>query len=73
MAEHLEKGSYKIAIGVGGAFDYLSGSVSRAPSWIRSMGFEWLYRLIRQPWRWKRQLALLGFISLVMKEKFSIG
>ncbi len=43
--------SIRIAIGVGGALDYLSGSVKRAPVWMRRMGFEWLYRLIQQPKR----------------------
>ena len=43
-----------VAIGVGGTFDYLSGRVLRAPRWMRRLGLEWLFRLIRQPWRWKR-------------------
>lgn len=43
-----------VAIGVGGTFDYLSGRVLRAPVWMRNLGLEWLFRLIRQPWRWKR-------------------
>ena len=41
----------KIAIGVGGALDYISGNVQRAPVWMRNIGFEWLYRLIQQPER----------------------
>jgi len=69
--ENLPKIPVKTAMGVGGAFDYLSGSVTRAPFIVRFLGFEWLFRLITQPWRWKRQLALLAFISLVLKEKFS--
>jgi N-acetylglucosaminyldiphosphoundecaprenol N-acetyl-beta-D-mannosaminyltransferase len=43
-----------VAIGVGGVFDYLAGVVPRAPAWMRRLGLEWLYRLIRQPWRWRR-------------------
>ncbi|PIT87774.1 MAG: glycosyltransferase [Candidatus Magasanikbacteria bacterium CG10_big_fil_rev_8_21_14_0_10_40_10] len=43
--------SVKIAMGVGGAFDYVSGHVRRAPAWMRRMGLEWLFRLILQPWR----------------------
>jgi N-acetylglucosaminyldiphosphoundecaprenol N-acetyl-beta-D-mannosaminyltransferase len=70
IAENLEKLPIKAAMGVGGSFDYLSGKVTRAPSFIRSLGFEWLFRLIRQPWRWKRQLALIEFLRLVLKEKF---
>lgn len=44
----------KLAMGVGGAFDYLSGEIPRAPSWMRKIGFEWFYRLLRQPQRWRR-------------------
>lgn len=69
IAENLDKIPVKVAIGVGGAFDYISGKTSRAPSFIRNIGLEWLFRLIVQPWRWKRQLALLEFIWLVIKEK----
>ncbi len=43
-----------LAIGVGGVFDYLSGRVPRAPAWMCRAGFEWLYRLLRQPGRWPR-------------------
>jgi len=57
----------KLAAGIGGAFDYLSGAVKRAPLWLRNAGFEWLYRLIRQPWRFFRQLSLLKFIFWVIK------
>lgn len=44
----------KIAIGIGGAFDYISGNVHRAPLLIRNIGLEWLFRLIIQPSRIKR-------------------
>jgi N-acetylglucosaminyldiphosphoundecaprenol N-acetyl-beta-D-mannosaminyltransferase len=43
-----------VAIGVGGTFDYLAGVAPLAPLWMRRMGIEWLYRLIRQPQRWRR-------------------
>ncbi len=43
-----------VAMGVGGVFDYLSGRVPLAPPWVRKMGLEWLYRLIKQPSRWRR-------------------
>lgn len=46
------------AIGVGGAFDYLTGRVPRAPEWMRSAGLEWLHRLVRQPWRIRRMAVL---------------
>lgn len=60
----------KAAMGVGGAFDFIAGRVHRAPLLIRAIGFEWLYRLIREPWRARRQLALLTFIKLVLRERF---
>lgn len=57
-----------ICMGVGGAFDYQIGLVPRAPRFVRRLGFEWLYRLIRQPWRLKRQRRLLTFLRLVFGE-----
>ncbi len=47
-----------VGIGVGGAFDYLTGRVRRAPVWMRRAGLEWLYRLVRQPWRLRRMAVL---------------
>lgn len=64
LAEH----GILVAAGVGGVFDYVSGRVPLAPIWIRRAGLEWLYRLLRQPWRWRRQLALPVFVALVMRE-----
>jgi len=46
--------SARFAIGVGGSFDFLTGKAKRAPKTIRSMGLEWLWRLIQQPQRIKR-------------------
>ena len=71
MAEHKGKIPVKVMVGVGGAFDYISGRVDRAPVFVRSLGLEWLYRLIAQPWRIKRQLALIEFILLLLKEKIT--
>ena len=55
-----------VGIGVGGVFNYLSGDVPRAPRWVRRLHFEWLHRLITQPWRWRRQLALPAFAALAL-------
>jgi N-acetylglucosaminyldiphosphoundecaprenol N-acetyl-beta-D-mannosaminyltransferase len=44
----------KVAIGVGGLFDYLAGVVAQPPQWMCTLGLEWVFRLITQPWRWKR-------------------
>ncbi len=46
--------SMKVGIGVGGAFDFLTGKIKRAPLILRKIGLEWLWRLIKQPRRWKR-------------------
>ena len=72
MNEHLDRIPVRVMMGVGGSFDYISGKIPRAPKIIQAIGLEWLYRLLRQPWRWKRQLALVEFIWLVIKEKLSI-
>jgi N-acetylglucosaminyldiphosphoundecaprenol N-acetyl-beta-D-mannosaminyltransferase len=43
-----------VLIGVGGAFDFITGNAPRAPRWVQGLGLEWLHRLIKQPWRWQR-------------------
>lgn len=59
----------KIAIGVGGAFDFISGKVKRAPDILQNIHIEWLWRLIIQPWRWKRIYnAFFKYIYLVIKD-----
>lgn len=57
----------RVVVGVGRSFDYYSGDLKRAPNLVRKMGLEWLYSLIKEPKRWKRQLALPKFIWMVMK------
>jgi N-acetylglucosaminyldiphosphoundecaprenol N-acetyl-beta-D-mannosaminyltransferase len=52
-----------VGIGVGGAFDYLTGRVRRAPAWMRRAGLEWLFRLAHQPWR-ARRMAVLPVYAL---------
>ncbi len=72
IAENLSKLPVKVAIGVGGAFDFVSGKVRRAPKFIRKSGLEWLFRLIIQPWRIKRQLRLIKFIFLVCQVRLGL-
>ena len=55
-----------VAMGVGGAFDFLSGRQRRAPRTMQMLGLEWLYRLYREPWRWRRMLAIPRFIIQVL-------
>lgn len=71
IARHKKKFTNCVVMGVGGAFDYLSSNVVRAPVFIQKIGLEWLFRLIIQPWRWKRQLRLLKFIRLILKEQWT--
>ncbi|NQU99613.1 MAG: WecB/TagA/CpsF family glycosyltransferase, partial [Parcubacteria group bacterium] len=60
----------KMAIGVGGAFDFISGKARRAPRIFRKTGLEWFYRVIRQPWRLNRILtATWRFSNEVIKYK----
>jgi N-acetylglucosaminyldiphosphoundecaprenol N-acetyl-beta-D-mannosaminyltransferase len=59
-----------VAMGVGGAFDFVAGVQKRAPRWMQRAGLEWLYRLIRQPWRWRRMLALPQTAVLVFWQRF---
>lgn len=63
--------SVSVAIGVGGAFDFISGKVLRAPKLLRAIGLEWMWRLIIQPWRIKRiYSAVVKFMFLVLKSKY---
>lgn len=69
IEKNLSKIPVKIAMGVGGAFEMIAGLQRRAPNFVQKAGVEWLWRLILQPWRIKRQLSLLVFVYLVLKEK----
>ncbi|ANS73296.1 acetyl-mannosamine transferase [Paenibacillus yonginensis] len=64
-----------VSIGVGATFDFLSGSVKRAPNFMQKAGFEWFWRLAQEPRRlWKRYLIDDSqFVALLMKEYFKQG
>lgn len=62
----LERAEVKLAMVVGGAFDYEAGFVSRVPEVFEKLRLEWLWRLLTQPWRWKRQLKGLEFFWRVI-------
>ncbi|HBT49596.1 MAG: Teichoic acid biosynthesis protein [Caldanaerobacter subterraneus] len=64
-----EKLKVKIAMGVGGSFDVIAGKAKRAPEIYRKLGLEWLYRLIQEPWRYKRMSALPKFAFKVLLSK----
>ncbi|MEZ4656608.1 MAG: WecB/TagA/CpsF family glycosyltransferase [Caldilineaceae bacterium] len=67
--EHRAALPVKVAIGVGGAFDFAAGHKKRAPHWMRRLGIEWLYRLWLEPWRWRRMMVLPHFALLVLWQR----
>jgi len=71
IGQHLEALGVKVAMGVGGLFDFYSGRIPRAPLWMREAGFEWLYRFICEPRRMWRRYFVGNFVFLwrVMLEK----
>ena len=56
----------RLAIGIGGALDFMTGRAVRAPRWLQRLGLEWLHRLSHEPWRWRRMLALPRFALRVV-------
>ncbi|HMA34618.1 MAG TPA: WecB/TagA/CpsF family glycosyltransferase, partial [Chloroflexia bacterium] len=64
--------SVRLAMGVGGVFDYLTGRVPLAPPVLRQAGLEWLYRLYKQPWRWRRMQALPAFAAAVLGQRLGV-
>ncbi|MDN5326978.1 MAG: N-acetylglucosaminyldiphosphoundecaprenol N-acetyl-beta-D-mannosaminyltransferase [Moorella sp. (in: firmicutes)] len=66
IATHLEELQVPVAMGVGGSFDVLAGVVRRAPAWVQRLNLEWLYRVVKEPKRLKRALALPKFMLAVM-------
>ncbi|HEY0798970.1 MAG TPA: WecB/TagA/CpsF family glycosyltransferase, partial [Candidatus Baltobacteraceae bacterium] len=71
IAENLRATGCRVGVGVGGSFDVIAGNVERAPEIWRRLNIEWLYRLMREPQRWRRQLALPRFVWLALRETFT--
>jgi N-acetylglucosaminyldiphosphoundecaprenol N-acetyl-beta-D-mannosaminyltransferase len=69
IARHQRALQVPAMMGVGGSLDFIAGAQKRAPAWIRRINLEWLYRLVTQPWRWRRQLALPRFVWAVLTNK----
>jgi len=72
ITNHLENIPVQVAMSVGGSFDYLSSSIPRAPKTMQNLGLEWLWRLIKEPWRFKRQIAIWHFALLILLKKLGI-
>jgi N-acetylglucosaminyldiphosphoundecaprenol N-acetyl-beta-D-mannosaminyltransferase len=70
MYEHRKMLDVPMIIGVGAAFDFLSGNVKHAPKWMQNAGLEWLFRLAHEPRRlWKRYLiGNVMFLILVLSD-----
>jgi len=69
IAKNIQALDVRVVMAVGGAFDYLSHSIPRAPKLLRDLNLEWLFRLIIQPWRIKRQMALIKYLWLILRHR----
>lgn len=73
MSEHIGKLDVNVMVGVGAAFDFLSGSKKQAPKWIQRSGFEWLFRLFSEPKRlWRRYIQYPKFVFLVLLQHLGL-
>lgn len=71
--QYMKTASKGLLMGVGGSFDVLSGKSKRAPKIFIKLNIEWLYRLIKQPFRIKRMMALPRFLREVKNEKKQVS
>ena len=69
---HKDELHVPVSIGIGVTFEFMAGTVKRAPEWMQSSGLEWFWRLMMEPKKlWKRYLIDdLPFLGLVLKQKF---
>ncbi len=69
MAENIQRIDVPVMIGVGAAFDFLSGAKPQAPHWMQKSGMEWFYRLCKEPGRlWKRYIRYPKFVILALSQ-----
>ena len=71
IARNKKSISAAVCIGVGGSFNVLAGKVKRAPDWMGRLGLEWLYRLVCEPTRFFRMMALPRFVIRVLGERLT--
>jgi len=72
LRRHLAARGCGVGIGIGGSLDVYAGNVVRAPRLVQRLGLEWAYRLITQPRRWRRQLALPRFALAALRETLTL-
>ncbi len=70
IAKHRAALETPVMMGVGGSLDFIAGVQQRAPAWLQRLNLEWFYRLVTQPWRWRRQLDLPRFVWAVLFKKY---
>lgn len=71
ISQHKDILNVPLSMGVGGTFDVMAGAVTRAPLWMQRANLEWLYRLVSQPSRALRMLALPRFaLQVLMGKKY---
>lgn len=68
----LRQAGVRVVATIGGSFDVIFGKLKPAPDWTQEFGLEWLYRLLQEPWRWRRQLRLVSFCWLTVQELFRL-
>lgn len=69
MFAHQEQLQVRLMVGLGGSLDSFAGTVKRAPRWMIRLQLEWLYRLIKEPWRFGRMLRLPKFILAAVAKR----
>lgn len=69
IARHRDALGARLMMGVGGSFDVVAGKLKRAPLFMQKLKLEWLYRLLQEPTRIGRMLALPRFVVKVRREK----
>lgn len=69
IAEHMEQCQALFYLGVGGSLNVASGMVKRAPTLFQRTGTEFLYQLVHEPWRFRRQMAYAPFLLEVLRTK----
>lgn len=69
MRAHQKELNVRLMVGLGGTLDAFAGTVKRAPKWMIRLNLEWLYRLIKEPKRFRRMLRLPKYILAVVAER----
>jgi N-acetylglucosaminyldiphosphoundecaprenol N-acetyl-beta-D-mannosaminyltransferase len=66
MADHISELNTQVLIGVGAAFDFLSGNKRQAPRWMQQSGLEWIFRLYTEPRRLARRYLINNPLFIIL-------